>query len=138
MAGFEPRSEGSLADADMSMSQTSGTSSLERMSVGPKVERVYVCVRRAVLLFLDPLHTSALLYTRSNKGAGCNFEIKFSIWSRLSWPSQTGTMNRFYENLCILKAQSQNLTRAVAVGWMKCTFPGRTLMLNMFYRTTAG
>lgn len=43
MAGSEPRSEGSLADADMLMSQTSGTSGLERMSAGPKAESVCVC-----------------------------------------------------------------------------------------------
>lgn len=45
MASSEPRSEGSLADADMVMSQTLGTSGLERMSADPKAE--FMCVEKS-------------------------------------------------------------------------------------------
>lgn len=54
MAGSEPRSEGSLADTDMLMSQTSGTSGLERMSADPKIE--IVCGREWFCSFWT-LHT---------------------------------------------------------------------------------
>lgn len=61
MAGSEPRSEGSLADTDMLMSQTSGTSGLERMSADPKIE--FVCVEESGSALSGPFtHICTIAY----------------------------------------------------------------------------